>query len=96
MGVGAAAARKFAEAGANLMLVARDKKKLEKIAEELSGKTRVEIVSMDVADTEACVNLFKKTDYEFGRIDVLVNNAAYHKRGLAESVAADEIGRAHV
>ncbi len=40
-GIGAAAARQFAEAGANLLLVARGKKKLEAIAEELRGKTRV-------------------------------------------------------
>ena len=37
-GVGAAAARKFAEAGANLMLVARNKRNLETIAEELRDK----------------------------------------------------------
>ena len=40
-GVGAATARMFAEAGANLVLVARTKKKLEAIAEELREKTRV-------------------------------------------------------
>ena len=42
-GVGAAAARMFADAGANLLLVARNKKDLEAIAEELRDKTRVEI-----------------------------------------------------
>ncbi len=46
-GVGAATARLFAAAGANLMLVARGKKKLEAIAEELRDKTRVEIFAMD-------------------------------------------------
>ena len=53
-GVGAAAARKFAEHGANLVLVARRKRNLEKIAEELRSKTRVEIVAMDVSDADAC------------------------------------------
>ena len=71
-GVGAATARMFAEAGANLMLVARSKKKLEAIAEELRDKTRVEIFAMDVSDPEACVNVFKKADFEFGHIDILV------------------------
>ncbi|MDH3430478.1 MAG: SDR family NAD(P)-dependent oxidoreductase [Gammaproteobacteria bacterium] len=92
-GVGAAAARRFAEAGANLMLVARNKRNLEAIAEELRDKTRVEIFAMDVADAEACVNVFKKTEFEFGRIDVLVNNAGLHNRGPAESVSADDLGR---
>ena len=39
-GVGAACARRFASAGANLVLVARSKKNLERIATELRGKTR--------------------------------------------------------
>ncbi len=92
-GVGAATARKFAEAGANLMLVARGKKNLEAIAEELRDKTRVEIFAMDVADADACVDLFKKTNFEFGRIDVLVNNAGFHQRGPVEAVDADDLGR---
>jgi len=92
-GVGAAAARMFAEAGANLMLVARSKKNLEKIAEELRDKTRVEIFAMDVADADACVDLVKKTHFEFERIDVLVNNAGYHSRGLVEEVDADDLGK---
>jgi len=80
-GVGAATARLFAEAGANLMLVARGKKKLEAIAEELRDKSHVEIRAMDVADAEACVNVVKKASFEFGRVDVLINNAGMHARG---------------
>jgi len=92
-GVGRAAARLFAEAGANLMLVARGKKKLEAVAEELRDKTRVEIFAMDVSDAEACVDVFKKAEFEFGRVDVLVNNAGYHARGAVEAVAANELAR---
>ena len=92
-GVGAATARKFAEAGANLMLVARGRKNLDAIAEELRELTRVEVFAMDVSDPEDCVNLFKKTEYEFGRIDVLVNNAGYHERGPVESVSAEALGK---
>jgi len=92
-GVGAAAARLFADAGANLMLVARNRKNLEAIAAELRDRTRVEIFPMDVSDADSCVDLFKKTLFEFGRIDVLVNNAGYHARGYVESVTADELAR---
>ncbi len=92
-GVGAATARLFAGAGANLMLVARNKKNLEAIAEELRDKTRVEIFAMDVTDVDACNDLFKKAAFEFGRIDVLVNNAGFHARGNVRDVDVADLGR---
>jgi short-subunit dehydrogenase len=92
-GVGAATARLFAEAGANLMLVARNKKNLDKLAEELREKTHVEVFAMDVSDADACVDVFKKAQFEFGRVDVLVNNAGYHNRGLVEDVDVVDLGR---
>ncbi len=92
-GVGAATARLFADAGANLMLVARGKKKLEAIAAELRDKTRVEIFAMDVSDAEACADLFKKAQFEYGRVDILVNNAGFHKRGDVETVDANDLGK---
>ena len=92
-GVGAATARNCAEAGANLMLVARDRKNLETVAEELRELTRVEIFAMDVMDADACVDVFKKAQFEFGRVDVLVNNAGYHARGNVRDVPAEDLGR---
>lgn len=90
-GVGAATAQLFAEAGANLMLVARNKKNLEAIAEALRDKTKVEIFAMDVSDADACVDVFKKAKFEFGRVDILVNNAGYHARGKVEDTAGAEL-----
>ena len=92
-GVGAAAARKFAEAGANLVLVARNKKNLEAVAAELRDLAKIEIFAMDVADAEACVDLFKKANFEFGRVDILVNNAGYHKRGRFDSIDPADLGQ---
>ena len=92
-GVGAATARMFAEAGANLMLVARNKKNLDAIAEELRAKTKVEVFAMDVSDAEACVDVFKKAAFEFGRVDVLVNNAGYHNRGPVEEIDPADLGK---
>ena len=92
-GVGAAAARLFADAGANLMLVARSKKNLEAIAEELRDRAEVKTFAMDVADADACADLVKKTNFEFGGIDVLVNNAGAHHRGSFESVETPDLAR---
>lgn len=92
-GVGAAVARLFAEAGANLMLVARNKKNLEAVAEELRDKTKVEIFAMDVSDADACIDVFKKSKFEFGRVDILINNAGYHARGMVEEVETAELAK---
>jgi len=92
-GVGAATARLFAEAGANLMLVARNKKNLEAVAEELRDKAKVEIFAMDVSDVDACVDVFKKAKFEFGSVDILVNNAGFHARANVEDVEPTELAR---
>ncbi len=92
-GVGAATAHKFADAGANLVLVARSRKNLEMMAEELRPKTRVETITMDVSDMDACTNLFKKAEFELGGVHVLVNNAGFHERGPAESIAIDDLAK---
>src|SRR5690606_27983477 len=62
-GVGAAVARRFAGAGARLVLAARGREKLERFAAELSG-TRVLTVPMDVADEAACSELFRTVERE--------------------------------
>jgi short-subunit dehydrogenase len=92
-GVGAAAARSFAAAGANLVLVARGLQKLEEARAALGPQAAVEIVAMDVADHEACVRMFAAAERRFGNVHVLVNNAGYHQRGLAENVDAAALGR---
>jgi short-subunit dehydrogenase len=92
-GVGAATARQFAARGANLLLVARGRKGLDTIADELGDLTRVETISMDMTDTDACVNLLKKAEFEFGAVNVLVNNAGCHVRGPVESVSPEDHAR---
>ena len=92
-GIGAATARLFAEAGANLVLAARDKKNLESVADELRDKTQVVIFPMDVTDPDACVDLFKKAAYEFEGVHILVNNAGCHVRGDVADVDAAELAR---
>ncbi len=92
-GVGAATARRFAAAGARLVLVARGKRKLEAIAEELRPQTEVRIAAMDVCDEDACVTVFRKAEYDFEHIHYLVNNAGYHARGPVEKQAPEDLAR---
>lgn len=92
-GVGAATARRFADAGANLVLVARRKKNLEDIAEELRPKTQVRTCAMDVCDEDACINVFKKAAFDFEDIHFLVNNAGFHSRGPVEKQTPEDLVR---
>jgi NADP-dependent 3-hydroxy acid dehydrogenase YdfG len=71
-GVGQAAARMFAEAGARVAIAGRDEAKLKKAAEGLSG---VLVKACDVTDSAAVADLVKTVITRFGRIDILVNNA---------------------
>ncbi len=72
-GIGADIARILSDKGYDLILVARNKKKMEVLAKEL--KTNVEIIPMDISSTYNCTelyNLVKKKD-----IDILINNAGF-------------------
>jgi len=90
-GVGAAGAHAFAKEGANLVIAARGKRELELTAVKLRTMTKVEVVQLDVANIDACTNLLKRAQFEFGSIHVLVNNAGYHKRGPFESVDVEDL-----
>ncbi|MEL7537197.1 MAG: SDR family oxidoreductase [Pseudomonadota bacterium] len=92
-GVGLACAQAFARLGANLVLVARGPKALKAAAERLESLTRVETVAMDVADASECTNLLRKTEFEFGHVHALINNAGFHQRGPVETIDAADLGQ---
>ncbi|WP_319429292.1 3-oxoacyl-ACP reductase family protein [Mycobacterium sp. RTGN5] len=75
-GLGVSFAQGFAEAGANLVLGARRVEQLASTAAlvEQAGR-KVHIHKTDVADPEQCQQLVDAAINEFGRVDVLVNNA---------------------
>jgi len=82
-GIGAAAARHLADAGAQVMLAARSEAEIAEIAAEIrvAGGTAA-AQATDVADWAAVEALVAETVRAFGRLDVMVNNA-----GLIEPIA---------
>jgi NAD(P)-dependent dehydrogenase (short-subunit alcohol dehydrogenase family) len=75
-GLGVAFAQGLAEAGADLVLGARRADRLEETAQLVrDAGRRVITVQTDVADPAQCQALVDAAMTEFGRVDVLVNNA---------------------
>src|SRR5690606_21455470 len=75
-GVGLAAARMLAEAGATVVISGRDRHRLETAADEVGahGERPVPVVA-DSADLDQVRRLFEQSVDTLGGIDVLVNNA---------------------
>ena len=86
-GIGEATAYKMAEAGAQVVVVARDPQKAAPVMariKSLGGKGR--FVSCDLAELGDCDRLVATVLKEFGRCDFLVNNAGRSiRRGIASS-----------
>lgn len=75
-GIGAAIATAFAEAGADVSLVARTKEDLDAVAEAARGHgRRAAVIPADVNDLAALAEAVGRTVEELGGVDVLVNNA---------------------
>jgi 3-oxoacyl-[acyl-carrier protein] reductase len=87
-GIGYATARQLAKLGAKVVICSRTADELEaaagRIAQESGGTCLA--VPTDVKDEEAVIRLVQRTIDEFGRIDVLVNNAGGTRMGPLETI----------
>jgi 3-oxoacyl-[acyl-carrier protein] reductase len=82
-GIGLACARALAETGVHVVLAARDAAKLEAASREIPNSTWVTI---DMASAGSIKEAFAKA----GKVDILVNNAAVTKDGLALRMKKDD------
>ena len=85
-GIGAAAARAFAQAGYQLLLLARSQSDLEQLAQELrSERSRVETIAVDLSDPQAIAPALENLLSRGLVPTVLINNAgAAYTGALAE------------
>ena len=83
-GIGLELARLCAKGGHDLILVARNRDKLDEIAKYLSGmyNIRVEVIAADLTDPEAPQAIMGKVEALGLGLDVLVNNAGFGDWGL--------------
>ena len=76
-GIGRDMAKYLASLGYDLIVVSRDKEKLESIYKD--EKVKVTIIDMDLTDTDNCIKLHEMLKKE--NIDILINNAGFGDAG---------------
>lgn len=72
-GIGKSFAIEYARLGYDLVLVARDKNKLNEVKKIIGNRVNVDVVSMDLNNIDKCKKLYN--DYK--DIDILINNAGF-------------------
>jgi 3-oxoacyl-[acyl-carrier protein] reductase len=90
-GIGRETALGLAEAGAKVVVAARNEEKLAALAGAIAdARGEAFALKMDVADAEQVKAGFKQVIEKFGRLDILVNNAAVTRDGLAMRMKKDD------
>jgi len=91
-GIGKAIALELVRSGANVVLAARTRERLEQVAKELGkvGSGLVLVAPTDLTREESVKNLVATVEQECGRLDILVNNAGQTlSRTLEETTCED-------
>lgn len=83
-GMGRDMAKILSQKGYDLILVARDEKKLEEVKKQL--KTETKIVVMDISKEEKCKKIYEENK----DIDILINNAGFGDCGHFEETSLDK------
>ncbi len=93
-GIGAACARRFVEEGLKVVIADVDEDAGHALARDLDGgKGRAEFIDCDVSDKLSVANLLAETRSAFGRVDVLINNAAVLAPGDILSLEAADFDK---
>jgi 3-oxoacyl-[acyl-carrier protein] reductase len=83
-GIGRDTALALSEAGAKVAIAARNEEKLAALVQEIASRGgEAFAVKMDVAEADQVKAGFKAVLEKFGKLDILVNNAAITRDGLA-------------
>jgi len=94
-GIGEATAMRLAADGAKLVLMARREERMQELAQKLMDEHQTDsmVIKLDVTDRKAVLEAFEEVKKNYGRIDVLVNNAGLMPVSYLDKLKIDEWDR---
>ena len=92
-GIGHAAAKRLADEGARVALVARTQTELDQVAGDMAASTGSEVIGVaaDVADETSVKAMVAKVAERWGRIDILINNAGTSSAARFDDMTDEQI-----
>lgn len=88
-GIGEALAHELSRQGNQVILSARNEKKLETVRTQLAHPDKSQVLSFDLSDTKNMNSIIDKALALFGQIDVVILNAGLSQRSLAQETSLD-------
>ena len=93
-GIGRGVAVAYAQAGADVAVISRSQDQLNEVADEIRGLgVRALPIPTDVADAEQIDQAIGETVSEFGRLEILVNNAGINHRAPTVDFPIEEFDK---
>ena len=95
-GIGAVLATLLAQEGADLVLLARRKERLDEIAEKIRqqfGNKKIVLVGGDITDAEVRRRAVQTAVEQLGGLDILINNAGVGATALVENTTQETVRR---
>ncbi|MEQ8633836.1 SDR family NAD(P)-dependent oxidoreductase [Gimesia maris] len=91
-GLGSAMAEGLASAGADLLLTSRNQDEVEATAAQIQSDYGNKVIGMaaDVTDPDQVAAMTERAIAEFGKIDILINNAGINIRGPIDDITLEE------
>lgn len=94
-GLGLAMGKALAEAGASIVIAARDSSVNDKAVEEIKSGYNADAISFycDVTNEQSIKEAVQKTINRFGKIDILINSAGINIRGAIENISVEDFNK---
>ena len=91
-GLGKAMAAGLASAGADCLLVSRNEQEAQEAANEIASDfgTKAAGIAVDVTNVEQVQGMVDRAISEYGKIDILINNAGVNIRGPIDELSYEE------